>query len=321
MRASSLSNKKIIDLLNRYFVPVTIDGVYLNQNAASQADEKKAYREVFQKFYQANKDAKDGQPKFSVGTVHAYILAPDGRAVDSLHVADAAQPAKLLEMLEKAREKLKAAAGEPLGKFTPLSAAPKIEADSLLLHLTARYLTAKNQANARKDIDDALVPMQASGLGNGQGGWHSLPSEDWLVLDKDDCTKLLPSGQVSAGKSWDIDSKVSEKILTRFYPTTELNDLAKNRLDKQSLRGTVIAVEKGIARARIDGTLKMKHPFYPNRDDENSVEATIVGVIEFATSATAQPRIRSMQLVTEKASYGDHAKKAQPFGVAVRSLP
>ena len=320
MRASSFSNQKIIDLLNRYFVPVTIDGVYLNQNEASQAAEKAAYREVFQKFHQANKEAKDGA-KFSVGTVHAYILAPDGRPVDSLHVADAAQPDKLLQMLEKAKEKLKVAAGAPLGKFTPLSTMPKAEAGSLILHLTARYLTAKGQPNARKDIDDAYVPLQAAGLGTKQSDWHSLPSEDWIVLDKADWSKLLPAGDVVTGKSWDIDGKVSAKILTRFYPTTELNDLAKNRLDKQSLKATVIALEAGIAIARIDGSLKMKHPFYPNRDDENFVEATIVGFMEFTTSPTAPPRIRSLYLVTEKAVYGENAKRAQPFGVAVRALP
>src|SRR4051794_7896382 len=132
MRASSLSNKKIIDLLNRYFVPVTIDGVYLNQNETSQAEEKKAYREVFQKFYQANKDVKAGRPKFSVGTVHAYVLAPDGRPVASLHVAEAAKPERLLEMLTKAKDKLKVAAGGPVVKVKPLTTMPTAEADSLV---------------------------------------------------------------------------------------------------------------------------------------------------------------------------------------------
>ena len=44
MRASSLSNPDIIDLLNRYFVPVHVDGVYVNKNPSTDAEEKAAYR-------------------------------------------------------------------------------------------------------------------------------------------------------------------------------------------------------------------------------------------------------------------------------------
>jgi hypothetical protein len=318
MRASSLSNPAIIDLLNTSFVPVLVDGVYLNQNEASDADEKAAYRSVFQKFFQANKElSKIGLPTFSTGSVHAYVLSADGSAVDSLHVADAARPEQLLKMLEKAKERLKVTAGKPLGKIAPQSAPPKAEADALILHLTARYLTPKGHANARKDVDDDLVPLKAAGLGK-QGGWHSLPSEDWIVLPRAEWSKLLPAEKAALGKSWDIDPKVAAKILVRFYPTTELNDLAKNRIDQQSLKATIIALEAGTASARLEGSLKMKHAFYPNRDDNNFVDAAFVGIMEFDV---ADKKLKSLRLVTEKASYGGNVNGTHPFGVAVRSLP
>ena len=47
MRASSLSNKKVIELLNAHFVPVYVDGTYLQANSDTKADELAAYREVF----------------------------------------------------------------------------------------------------------------------------------------------------------------------------------------------------------------------------------------------------------------------------------
>ena len=43
MRASSLSNPEIIDLLNHYFIPVHADGVYYQANKNVPAEEKAAF--------------------------------------------------------------------------------------------------------------------------------------------------------------------------------------------------------------------------------------------------------------------------------------
>jgi hypothetical protein len=114
-----------------------------------------------------------------------------------------------------------------------------------------------------------------------------------------------------------VDDRLADRLLIRFYPTTELNDLSKNRIDERSLKLTAVSVEKDRVRARIDGHLKMKHPFYPGRDDNSFVNATIVGWIEFDRS---KPRINSLQIVTDRATYGESDKRLQSFGVAVRDL-
>jgi hypothetical protein len=106
---------------------------------------------------------------------------------------------------------------------------------------------------------------------------------------------------------------VTAQLLTRFYPTTENNDLSTNRLDQQSLRGTIISIKDGLVRARIGGSLKMKHSFYPHREDKNFVDATIVGYVDFEME---KPRIRSLRLVTDKATYGTAGR----FGVALHSV-
>lgn len=163
------------------------------------------------------------------------------------------------------------------------------------------------------------MPRDATGLGSERtGSWHGLPSEDWIVLERDEWTRLLPTGRVTAGDMWHFEQKLVDTLLTRFYPTTELNDLSKNRIDERSLSATVLAVEQDRVRARIDGRLKMKHPFYPNRDDNNFVEAAIVGVVEFEQST---PKIHKLQIVTQKATYGGQANGTQPFGVAVHNVP
>ena len=170
-----------------------------------------------------------------------------------------------------------------------------------------------------RDVAGELVPRDASNVGGEQSGqWHALPSEDWFVLQRDQWTRLLPKGHVDIGDSWQVDEKLANTLLTRFYPTTELNDLHKNRIDMSSLKLTVLAVDKDRVRARIDGRLKMKHPFYPGRDDDNFVNATLIGMIDFDQS---KPHVHSLQIVTDRATYGGSVNDTHPFGVAVRIVP
>ena len=57
----------------------------------------------------------------------------------------------------------------------------------------------------------------------------------------------------------------------------------------------------------------MTHRFYPGRDDDNVVDATVVGYLDFET-ATRQ--VRRMRLVTDRATYG-----TGKLEVVVRSVP
>ena len=108
---------------------------------------------------------------------------------------------------------------------------------SLLLHLTSRHLVRKGQPGARKGTEDDYVPTSPS-LGHARSGqWDALPSEDWIELSQPEWKKLLPAGSVAVGSSWDIHKETATKLLTRFYPTTESNDLCTNRIDRQSPSG------------------------------------------------------------------------------------
>ena len=315
MRASSLSNSKVIDLLNNHFVPVNADGVFYKANANVLAEEKAAFEQIFQDFYRLNqKNQEAGKPMLSVGTVHAYVLTPNGKPFASVHVG-AATPERVLGMLKHAVAELKVPEGKPVVHPAPQAVCPCKKADVLVLHLTARYLVPREQPEARKDVDGKYVPA-ALKLGTARSGqWNAVPSEDWLEWDRPEWTKLLPSGKAAPGDSWDMDKQLASQLLTHFYPTTENNDLSTNRIDQQSLKGKVVSVKDGIVHARIDGSLKMKHAFYPGRDDQNFVSATIVGYVDFDQD---KPRIRTLRLVTDHATYGGDSTH---FGVAVRSMP
>ena len=278
----------------------------------------RAYREMFKELHRANEQRrKSGEPRLSTGTVHAYVFTPDGEAIDSRHVAHAG-PASMVAMLERTVKELGVPVGRAIVTPSRRSRRPECSKDALVLHLTSRYLVPRDRSNARRDVEGELVPRVAKDLGGERSGqWHALPSEDWLVLERNEWTGLLPEGRVAVGHEWKVDAKLADKLLTLFYPTTEQNDLSKNRIDERSLKMTVLTVKKNRLRARIDGRLKMKHTFYPGRDDSNFVNATMVGLIEFDPS---KPLIHSLQIVTDQATYGGNTD-TQPFGVAVRNVP
>src|SRR5688500_13505152 len=103
MRAGPLSKKPVSDTLNRYFVPVYTSNEDYRDDGAAPPEERAAYQKVYRAALAA---------KLSTGTVHAYVLSPDGEPVDSLHVAEAARGDNVLKMLNRAVERFKPRAGE-----------------------------------------------------------------------------------------------------------------------------------------------------------------------------------------------------------------
>jgi hypothetical protein len=292
MRAVSLSDTRVIDLLNRYFVPVYTSNEDYAEKGGAPPEEKAQLNRIREEGYAR---------KLSVGTVHAYVLTPDGHTLDSLHVAQAYQPDRLAAMLRRAVLKLGTAPGPPVLAPAPQDAVqPK--PDALLLHLTARYLARRG--------DDYVLTTSAT------ANWNAFPGEDWISLERAQWVKLLPPEEARVGTSWEVDRDVTALLLTHFYPPTENNDLATNRLEKQSLRGVVVARENGGMRVRLEGALTLKHPFY-HKDDKNVAEASFVGFLEYREDTK---RIGFVRLVTEEAVYGEPGA-GQPYGVALRSVP
>jgi hypothetical protein len=278
MRAGPLSNQRVIDLLNRYFVPVyAVNEDYSSKGRASK-DEKAERERIFKAGYAAKK---------SVGTVHVYIVAPNGDLVDSMHVAEAAKPAKLIALLEKTVTDLKVAAGEPVVKAHPQSERPACEADCLTLHLTARSL-------------------------DGKGAWSEFPGENWIVLSPADQQQLTGKREkVQVGDTWEVGPETSQKILTYFYPATENNDVSKNHFLNQRLGATVVSAEGKTARARLAGNFRMEHSFY-HKPDGKIAEGSVVGFVDFTPE---NGRVTGFRMISDKATYAGGT-----FGVAVRSI-
>ncbi|MBI3722140.1 MAG: hypothetical protein HY248_06260 [Fimbriimonas ginsengisoli] len=275
MRAGPLANERVIALLNAHFVPVYAVNEDYRDGGPQPADERAEYRRIFKESLAA---------KLSTGTVHVYLLAPDGHPFDSLHVAQASKADNLIPALERAIAKYNAPADKPLVEPKPQSAPPQHGRGDAVLHLVARAL-------------------------RGGGSWGGM-AENWIVLDREEQKRILPASAPAVGASWEIDKEIAAKILTHFYPPTENNDVRKNRFEELSLKASVIAADGGQCRARLDGRMKMRHDFY-HKEDGKVVEATVVGYLDFdATQLT----VRGLKLVTDEATYG-----CGSFGVAVDS--
>lgn len=288
----SFSDPRVISTLNRYFVPVYISNEEYRRGGSAPPEEQKELQRIFQEGY-----AK----KLSVGTVHAYVLGPDGHLLDSRHVAQAYKAGEMLALLEGAVQKLGTQAGEPLVKPVPQSAA-QAKPGELLLHLTARYLEKKG---------DGYVLTEDRG-----GGWSAIPGEDWIGLDTTQWRRLLPAEKPKAGGVWNVDGAVAASLLRYFYPPTENNDVNKDQLNDATLKAVVESVGQGTARARITGTFKLRHSFY-HKEDGKVARGSVVGFLEWETAGAG--RVRSLELVTDTAAYGAEGAPAQPFGVAVQT--
>ena len=274
MRTGPFSSLEVIKRLNTAFVPVFA----VNEDYRNPAVVPKEERDEYQRIYR-----EALEKKYSAGTVHVYVLDPKGEVVGTRHVADAAKTKQLIAFLDDLTKTLGTTPGGPLVEPKPQSRPPKHEAGSLVLHLTAR------------------------GLGGG-GSWDGV-AENWIVFSPVEVQKLVRK-EAKAGSSWELDRELSARLLRFIYPVTENNDPDKNEISEQQLKATVIDVKDGVAVARLDGRLVMRHDFY-HKPDGKTVSTNLLVYIEFEP---ATGKVKTFRLVTDGATYG-----GGKFGVAVRS--
>jgi hypothetical protein len=228
--------------------------------------------------------------KRPVGDVHIYILTPDGQPLDGMGVSQATNDDhSLLDMLSRIAKNSGKQPGEPAVKPAPQNTRPAADADALVLHLSARGAT-RNQT------------------------YRFFPAENWIVLKQAEWTAMIPAGEAKVQDTWVLDKALATRLLTKFYPQTiEVGNRDRSRIDRQELKLTVTAIEGGMARARIDGRLHMKHAASIPRDDDTFVDAVLLGFVEFDVKTH---QIQRFRLVTKKATYGD-----EEFLAALRSVP
>src|SRR4051794_10684452 len=112
MRAGPLSRPEVVATLNRSFVPVYLSNEdYAEGGPAPEAERRERDRIV-------REAAARG---LSTGTVHVYVLDPEGHAVASAHVAEGAKLDVLRRVLDRAISRFRPEPGPPA--FPPKSQA------------------------------------------------------------------------------------------------------------------------------------------------------------------------------------------------------
>jgi hypothetical protein len=261
-------------VLNRSFVCVYVNNEdYYGSIPGAPAEERKELERIRQEGF-----AK----KLSVGDVRSYVLSADGHPY---YIVPTDTAAETLGVLGQAVGQFKPTPGKPVVPPVPQSAPPPAAADAITLHLVSR--------------------------GDDRGSWAQFPAENWIILQREDWSRILPAGDVEPGQTWEFDRDVSARILTYFYPQTENNNATIDRIQQYLLKAKVLTVKAGVVTARVDGFLRMQHVFYPGRTNAEPLGAEIVGVLTYTAD---QPP--SLQLVTTQAQHG-----RRPFTVAVRTVP
>ena len=247
-------------------MPVTSSNEEADDGGTGSPAEKGERKRIYLDFY---------RKKLPLGDVNVYIVGPDGTSVAGLDINSANDPSKMTAFLTQVAAQLHTEPGPPAIKPHPQSIAPASAADSMILHLVSRSLAG--------------------------GSWHEFPAENWIVLSRSEWSQMLPAGAVAPNVSWEVPRPVALKLAEWVYPQNEEKTQAnRSRVDVAAFRMTVVAVEGGLARARIDGKVRLNHTFYPGTQNEDYADSEILGFVDFDV---AQRSVQRLRMVTTKANY------------------
>jgi hypothetical protein len=268
MRAGPLSNPQVIELLNRYFVPVT------SANEFPDADRVRIYHEFADKH-------------LGIGDVHVYVVGPDGAAIAGLDIGSAMDSDKEIAFLTSIVERLHTQPGLPVFAPHPQSSAPPVPPDAPAIHLVARKLIGRT--------------------------WNEFPSENWIVLTKQEWDQTLPPADAQPKTTWQVPAPVATKLAEWIYPQTEDTRRAnRNRVDEADFRFTLVTLLDSLARARIDAHVRLRHSFYPGKPAEEFATSDLTGYADFDL---AKHQVTRFRLITHKAEY-----QGVPFSCSLVSV-
>jgi hypothetical protein len=225
--------------------------------------------------------------KLPTGDVHVYILGPDKSAITAMSVVPANDPTHLIPLLEGVVAKLNLKPAPSPIKPHPMSRPPGTPADSLVIHLVSRALAG--------------------------GSWHEFPSENWIVLSPAESSQLLPAGQTEVKQSWTVPRPVAVKLAEWVYPQNEeKTGQNRSRVDQADFKLTTVTVQGTLARAKIEGKIRLMHSFYPGGQSQDFAVSDLTGYMDFDT---AQHRIQRLRIVTTKGDYPN-----TPFATSLVSM-
>lgn len=219
-----------------------------------------------EKDFLARLDASRRRKKLVGGAVCVYLVDHAGEVSACLPVQQASKPDLLIEFLTWQVREQKLTARE-----APAAEKPARPAGGFIVR--TRLDTTPNRGTSR----------------------------DVIELTAKQTAALVPSGSIRVGQTHDVPADVAAALLRYAYPPLPHWDAKLAKVETARLRATVVAVEGGAARLRLEGRVEM---IYPDRGkpDDARIEARLVGLARVSLGGA----LREWVLVSERATHTWH---------------
>jgi hypothetical protein len=213
--------------------------------------------------------------KLGASDVHVYVLGPDRTSLAGLDIDSAMKTPKAISFLTSLAEQQHIQAGPPPFQPRPRSVPPPTESADPVLHLTARKTE--------------------------RSGWNEFPSENWIALSATEWDQLLPPSGTGLRAVWTLPVPVATKLAEWIYPQTEETHRSnRSKVEIADIRLTMVTLDGALCRARIDGTVRLVHSFYPGRPSDDRANSELIG---FADFDLLHRKVQRLRIVTQKAEY------------------
>src|SRR5579884_1462405 len=263
MRVSSLSDPRVIEVVSKYFVPVSVSRDDYQRDPRSQ-DEKAELLRL---------DRERARRGLKGGNVCAFIIAANGDVLATQPVQQAFKPENLLPFLQSiiTEQKLEPRSQEAIraSAVKPEDAKPKTEG-SRLIHIWTCLDTGPNR-----------------GLSN-----------DRVELTAAQCKAFVPPAGAKPGTSWDIPEEIAHKLFLYGYPPGPQWTTKDCKVMKGTLKATLAAVSDTEARIDLEGEMVLKFPL--GKPAEGRITARFVGA---ARADCKKHTLTSLELVSEQGDY------------------
>ena len=266
MRVSSLSDRRIIEQVSRYFVPAWISRDHYQLEKPDRHEQDLL----------ARIDASRHRKRLEGGAVCVYIATGSGEVLATLPVQKASKPELLLPFLRKLAADHKLKPRQPADVKS--GAAPR--------PVKPRPTTRGGQLfTVRTRFDE--------------GPENRGTSRDVVELTKAEWSKLVAPEKARRGTAWKVPRAVAEKLLRQAYPPLPHWNAKLARVITCELTATVSAVKANEARLRLEGKLEL---VYPDRGEptDGRVTARLVGV---ARCDPGRGTLTQLQLTSDGARY------------------
>ena len=265
MRVSSLSDKRVIELITKYFVPAWVSRDDYQLDPRSEAERAELER----------LDRDRSKRKLKGGTVCVFVIDPDGSVLATQPVQQAYKPENLVPFLEKivADKHLQPRDAESIRASAAVPAAVKPKTDGgRLVHIYTRC--DQSETN---------------------GGL----SQDRIELTAQECKAFAPAADAKAGASWKIPESIARKLFQFCYPPQPHWKATDCKVLTGTLKATLIAVSARESRLKLEGEMKLSFP-HSGKPTDGRITAQFVGLAHWDAR---KQRLMSLALVSERAEY------------------